>query len=202
MRDPTVSPPRPPHAPQSWHDAFAALPPETPEAGGWTRLQARLALEGRPAWIRRSPARWATWRPRSRWIASGLAAALALALVLPGQLSGWRDPRPPSRDSRDGGSQSPVDALRAESAELEAWLGYVRDERVSSATAAALAGEYESRLAGIDGALAAPGLTPYQERQLWQARVQLLHGLAELESTRRWLALNGQRLDGTLVLVD
>ena len=34
--------PGPPDAPADWHDAFAALPAETPSPDGWQRLRARL----------------------------------------------------------------------------------------------------------------------------------------------------------------
>ena len=52
-----------------WSEAFAALPRESPDAGGWQRLQARL-----PA-----PARSRTRRPL--WLAT--AAALLLAVAIP-----------------------------------------------------------------------------------------------------------------------
>lgn len=61
-------------APDDWGQAFAALPLETPPAGGWNRVAAAL------------PAR----RSRSRvWIPAAVAACLALAVVVP-----WRGATP------------------------------------------------------------------------------------------------------------
>ena len=59
-----------PASPASWGDAFAALPRETPDAGGWQRLQARL-----PATTASAP------RVRRRW-PLWLAAAASLGLIV------------------------------------------------------------------------------------------------------------------------
>lgn len=56
--------------PRGWSDAFAALPLETPDAGGWQRLE-RARTPG-------SAQRWPAW--------GALAAMLALAALLPRQL--------------------------------------------------------------------------------------------------------------------
>lgn len=58
-------------SPTSWGDAFAALPQETPDAGGWQRLQARLPVATSPRVRRRWPL----------WLAA--AASLGVALALP-----------------------------------------------------------------------------------------------------------------------
>lgn len=61
-------------APEDWGQAFAALPLETPPAGGWSRVATAL------------PAR----RSRARvWIPVAAAACLALAVAVP-----WRDTSP------------------------------------------------------------------------------------------------------------
>ncbi|QIL19961.1 hypothetical protein [Thermomonas sp. HDW16] len=55
---------------RSWSDAFAALPQEAPDNGGWQRVQARLP----------SPAT----RPRTRWpLWLATAATLALVVLIP-----------------------------------------------------------------------------------------------------------------------
>lgn len=60
--------------PEDWGQAFAALPLETPPAGGWSRVATAL------------PAR----RSRARvWIPAAAAACLALAVAVP-----WRDTSP------------------------------------------------------------------------------------------------------------
>jgi len=58
-------------SPLGWGDAFAGLPQDTPDAGGWQRLQARLPVASSPR-LRR---RWPLWL--------GAAASLGLALALP-----------------------------------------------------------------------------------------------------------------------
>lgn len=72
--------PGPPDAPADWHDAFAALPTETPTPDGWQRLRARLPAA--------APARRARWP----W-GVAMAASLLLAALLP-----WRLPAPSAGD--------------------------------------------------------------------------------------------------------
>lgn len=73
--------PGPPDAPADWHDAFAALPAETPTPDGWQRLRARLPAA--------APARRARWP----W-GVAMAASLLLAALLP-----WRLPAPGAEPS-------------------------------------------------------------------------------------------------------
>lgn len=177
--------PMPPH---DWRDAFAALPPDEPPADGWRHVAARLDSRRRrlPLWL-------------------AAAAALVLAVALPWQ---WQHaPGPvPERDATDAttivAATDPLQALQTESARLEALLQLARDERVSSATAAALAGELDARVARIDAALMQPGLSADQQLALWQDRVDALRSVAGFEGTRRWLAANGSRYDGALVRID
>lgn len=105
--------------------------------------------------------------------------------------------QPPATSPAD-----PLEQLYFESAQLEALLAVARDDRVSSATAAVLAEAYEERLAAIDAALARPGLDRETQVALWQQRVEGLRSLTGFESNRRWLAAQGTRYDGALVLVD
>ena len=72
--------PGPPDAPAEWHDAFAALPAETPTPDGWQRLRSRLPAA--------APARRARWP----W-GVAMAASLLLAALLP-----WRLPAPSAGD--------------------------------------------------------------------------------------------------------
>lgn len=175
--------------PNDWRDAFAALPMDAPPADGWLRLSMRIEARHR--------------RHLSLWLAT--AAALVLAIALPWQLQ--RDPAP--ADIQATTNAPPTDAatdklqaLQAESARLEALLQLARDERVSSATAAAVAGELDARVAGIDAALMQPSLPVDRQLALWQGRVDALRSVAGFEGTRRWLVANGSRYDGALVRVD
>ncbi len=169
--------------PRDWTEAFAALPLEAPAAQGWARIAARLDARRRPAW--------------PVWLAT--AAALALAVGLPWKFGHDRQPQLPSVTSTE---PTALEALHAESAQLEALVAYARDERVASASALAVAGELDTRIGTIDAALRQPQLPAAQQLELWQQRVDALRALAGFESTQRWLAAQGERYDGALVRVD
>jgi len=182
-----------PLPPNDWRDAFAALPLDAPPTDGWSRVAARLDARRR----RRLPL----------WLAT--AAALVLAVALPWQLQ--RSPTtmrsaPPAPDATTASAtvagEDPLRSLQAESERLETLLQLARDERVSSATAAVLAGELDARVARIDDALMQPGLSAEQQLALWQDRVDALRSVAGFEGTRRWLAADGSRYDGALVRID
>ena len=174
--------------PKSWNEAFAALPLEQPATDGWSRVAAQLDARRRIRW----PA----------WLA--VAAALLLAIALPWRL-GQHDNevaqattgKPPTVATAD-----PLEQLYAQSAQLEALLAMARDERVSSASAAAVADDLDRQLAGIDAALMQPDLPQARQLALWRERVDMLRSAVGFESTRRWLAVHGERYDGALALVD
>ena len=98
-------------------------------------------------------------------------------------------------------AQDSITALYAESAQLEAMLARLQDDRVSSGPAAALTAQYESRLATIDASLADPGLPDELRTTLWSDRVDALHALVGFEATQRWMNARGERYDGQLVAV-
>ena len=91
--------------------------------------------------------------------------------------------------------------LYAESAQLEALLTEMQDARVSSGPAAALAAQYESRLATIDASLSDPALPDGSRTTLWNQRVDALRELVGFEATQRWLNARGERYDGQLLAV-
>jgi hypothetical protein len=114
-------------------------------------------------------------------------------------------------------SGTPVDApatdtelerLYAESAQLEALVAMARDDRVAiTGTAATLASQYDAQVAEIDARLIALGTTQRgatrEERmRLWRERVAALRELAGFESTQRLLAAHGERYDAMLVSID
>ncbi len=181
-----------PMPPNDWRDVFAALPLDAPPADGWSRVAMRLEARRR--------------RRLSLWMAT--AATLVLAVALPWQLQRSRvaDSTPTATIAAtapvDSATTARLHALQTESARLEALLQLARDERVSSATAAALAGELDARVAGIDAALMQPSLPVEQQLALWQDRIDALRSVAGFEGTRRWLVANGSRYDGALVRVD
>jgi hypothetical protein len=134
--------------------------------------------------------------------------------------AGESDPHPPARQvdaiahedadalpkpisvAADGvAGQDSIAYLYAESARLEAMLARLRDDRVSSGPAAALAAQYESRLATIDASLADPDTPDDLRTTLWSERVDALHALVGFEATQRWLNARGERYDGQLVAV-
>lgn len=248
-------------SPASWGDAFAALPQDTPEAGGWQRLQVRM------------PTTTAT-RVRRRWpLWLGAAAALGLVVALPLRmlpqggsadsaavqeastgrpsaqpaqasspiatrptliassaamqpvttpLLGRKKPRPanqvapsqrpirtiaePAGATRlatsDTSPTNELELLYAQSAQLEGVLAMVRDDHVSSGTSAALGDGLDAQVASIDAALMRSDLSHAEQVALWRQRVEALRALASFEGTQRWLASQGGRDEGQLVVVD
>ena len=175
--------------PQGWHEAFAALPLEQPDTDGWNRISARLDARRRQHW--------------PVWLAT--AAALMLAIALPWRL-GQQDPvvAPVAAPRAVVAARvETLEQLHAESAQLEALLAMVRDERVSSGSAAVVAGDLDRQLANIDAALMQPALPRARQLALWRERVEALRSVVGFEGTRRWLASQGERYDdGALVQVD
>jgi hypothetical protein len=96
----------------------------------------------------------------------------------------------------------PLQPLYTESAQLEALLALTRDDRVGSATGAALSDALVDRLASVDAALAQSGLPDAQRAALWRERVATLRQLAGVESTERWLAMHGRAYGDAFVRVD
>lgn len=181
----------------SWHEAFAALPLEEATTDGWAAVAQRLDARRR--------------RVR-RWLPLAAAAALALAVVpawLPKTVDDTPSNRPPRIDVAARGpdvqpapAATTLEHLYAESARLESLLQYARDNRVASGAAAVMSAELDARLGTIDAQLMQPGLDRVRKRQLWDERVRVLRTFAGFESTRRWLAANGERYDGALVRID
>jgi len=236
-------------SPTDWSGAFAALPMETPPAGGWQRMQ--RALDASPTG--RSRRHWPVWlaaaaigavalipvfhRPAENTAPSG-SNELAARKRAPIDTS--RPPlaaskRPetrvatntePAKQIKDGTPtthteaaprvavndttpdrhaaqlRDQVAALQAESAQLEALLAMARDDRVASASGAALGVEFDRRIGRIDASLSQPGLADIDRAELWQARVSTMRELAGIETTQRWLQSSGERYDGALVSVD
>ena len=171
-------------------EAIARLPLEAPDRSAWPLLAERFdAVRNRP----RGP----------RWpfaLAAAAAAVLALALVLPLP----RDQAAvPAGDSpaMAGATTEPADleALMAESAQLEALLATVSRDETGSANALLLAMELEDRIARLDGALASTDLDPDERTALWRERVATLRDYASLQGTAQWVAAQGGSLDGALV---
>ncbi len=184
-------------SPAGWGEAFAVLPPETPPGDGWARLSARLDARRKPRWVQRFA------------IAAAVTAAVALPWSLRDRLAPSAEQAPAAVATTPAPEQAPsaqteptLEQLYAESARLEALLQYARDDRVASASAAALSSEMDARVATIDRALMRPGLSPEQQLWLWRNRVDALRTQAGFESTRRWLAANGERYDGAVARVD
>lgn len=97
--------------------------------------------------------------------------------------------------------QQQLESLYAESGRLEAVLAQLQEPRATSATAAALSGELQDRIAALDGALSQPDLPPASQVELWQQRIEALRQLTGVETTQRWLAAQGTATEGPLVQV-
>lgn len=177
-------------------DAFDDSPPRlplgelpllAPPRSAWPAVQAGLALR-QP----RAPRRNHRW-----WLA---AAVLAVAMLAPR----WFAP-PPAAPEPDAGSlvsaaPDELQALMAESAQLEALLAWGHDEDVESAVTASLGSALQDRIESIDALLSRAELDPDTALPLWQERVLRLRQVAGLESTQQLLAANGEAHRGQPVL--
>lgn len=95
-----------------------------------------------------------------------------------------------------------LDALYAESAQLEGLLTLARDEQVAGGSGAALVDALDQRVAGIDDALADPALDAGLRTRLWGERVEALRQLVGIETTQRLLSARGESYDAALVSID
>jgi len=194
-------------APGDWNAAFAALPLERPDTDAWADIAARI------------PAHAPASRKPAPWIARvAIAAALALAVVVPLRMLDRSKPAgddaastqvaSASSTSTAPSTQAPTPAgdsletLYAQSAQLEGLLALARDEDVATGAAIEVGVDLDNELARIDAQLRQPGLDSARQLALWRARVDTLRSAVSFESTRRWLAAQGERYDGALVQVD
>ncbi|TQM17514.1 hypothetical protein FB548_0899 [Pseudoxanthomonas sp. 3HH-4] len=86
----------------------------------------------------------------------------------------------------------PLDALYAESAQLEAVLARLPESRMANAATEALSAGLQERVASIDMALSQAALPNDAQAQLWQARVDTLRQLTGVETTQRWQVARGE----------
>ena len=179
------------HAPDTWADAFAALPLERPDNDAWADIAPRLPV-----------------RKHAHWpMGLAIAAALALAVIVPLRLlpTSTDIAAPPPVIATTGTvpvTPDNLETLYAESAQLEGLLALARDDSVATGAAAEVGADLDAELARIDAALRQPGLDANGQLTLWRARVDTLRSAVSFESTRRWLAVHGERYDGALVRVD
>ena len=86
----------------------------------------------------------------------------------------------------------PLDALYAESAQLEAVLARLPESRMANAATEALSAGLQERVARIDVALSQAALPNDTQTELWQARVDTLRQLTGVETTQRWQVARGE----------
>ena len=165
--------------------ALAQMPLEAPARDAWPMLAARLRVK------RRAP----------RWPLA-LAASLLLGLLMLPRLAGT--PEAPAAlasnaASSTGTRDAQVATLMAESASLERLVdAAATNSAAGSASAMALGLAYEDQLHALDAELAANTNTK-RTLPLWQQRVELLRGVAAVETSRRYVAALGGNFDVALV---
>ena len=165
--------------------ALAGLPLDTPDRSAWPAVAAHIAA--------RKPAR------RPRWpFALAAAAALAAVALIPGLLA-RHEPTPDPAFVAAVESSDPLDALMAESAQLEHFISAAGNDAMASANSTMLSLAFEERLQRVDATLSDPALDDAARQTLWQQRVSLLREYAGVQGTRQWLAAQGATLDGALV---
>jgi hypothetical protein len=166
-------------------EALGQLPLETPDRSAWPALAAHIAANQR--------------RRRPRWpFALAAAAAVAMAALMPSLLS-QRAPAVATPFVAAIESSDPMDALMAESAQLEHFISATGNDAMASANSTMLSLAFEDRLQRVDAALSDPGLDDATRQILWQQRVSLLREYAGVQGTRQWLAAQGTPLEGALV---
>jgi hypothetical protein len=167
--------------------ALAQLPLEAPARDAWPLLAARLRAK------RRAP----------RWPLA-LAASLLLGLLLLPRMTGVPESSTlaASRAANGNAAATPeaqLAALMTESAGLERLLAAAAtDAGAGSASAMALGLAYEDQLHSLDAELAA-NTDPSRTLPLWRQRVELLRGVAAVETSRRYVAAQGGNFDVALV---
>lgn len=161
--------------------ALAQLPPESPPRDAWPLLAARLQSR------RRLP----------RWPLA-VAASLLLGLLMLPRLASSPGPSTATVATGNAAQDSELAALQSESARLERLVFAADDGGASSASAAALSVAYEDQLHALDAELAA-NRDPARQVPLWQQRVELLRGVAAVETSRHYLAAQGRSFDVALV---
>jgi hypothetical protein len=166
-------------------DALAALPQEAPERSAWPLLEQRI-LAAQP----NRPLRWP--------LALAAAAVLALAAVMPGLLDKG-SPAPGTPFVAAVENPDPLEALMAESAQLEMFISAATTDAMASASGTLVSLAFEDRLQHVDSALSDPALDDAARESLWQQRVSLLREYAGVQGTRQWLAAQGATLDDALV---
>ena len=126
---------------------------------------------------------------------------MAAALALPNLPSA---PSTPAADSAAAlaavaqAQDAQLAELMSESERLERLLYAAEDAGASSASAAAIGAAYEDQLLALDAELAA-NRDPARTLPLWQQRVELLRGVAAVETSRHYLASQGGNFDVALV---
>jgi hypothetical protein len=165
--------------------ALAQLPEEAPERDAWPMLADRL--HGK----RKRAPRWPL----------AMAASLLVGLLMIPKLATSPTPPPTTLASQAAraaaGQKAQLASLMSESERLERLL-FAADEGASSASAAAISAAYEDQLHALDAQLAA-NTDPKQSVPLWQQRVELLRGVAAVETSRHYLASQGGNFDVALV---
>jgi hypothetical protein len=168
--------------------ALARLPLEAPVRDAWPMLAARVQAK------RRRAPRWPL----------ALAASLLLGLLMLPRMAASPDSAVVAANAANAGApgnsqEARLADLMAESAGLERLLDAAATEHsAGSASATALGLAYEDQLHSLDAELAA-NTDPARTLPLWRKRVELLRGVAAVETSRRYVAAQGGNFDVALV---
>lgn len=161
-------------------------PTDEPEGGAVDRLITNVRTNDAPR--RRIPSRVAMRALRDGDALPGMPSTPVAASNMDASAS-------PGELLASSPSAPDLDALRQESARLEALVAYARDDRMASAPVAVISASLDDRLRLIDAALMQGGLDDDARSTLWSERVGALRELASLEGTQRWMAAHGTTMD-------
>jgi len=188
--------PAPARAPRRWRPAFAvaasvALAAVVPLAL-WRAQQA--AVIPAPPVVQAAPAAADAMAEESRALPQatpGVAddpPGIAASPAVPADTRRAASPRPTRRATAPAHASdaASLDALYAESAQLEAVLAQLPDGGVQNATALTLSADLHDQVAYIDAALSQPALDRDTRDRLWRERVDTLRQLTGVQATPHW----------------
>lgn len=154
--------------------ALRDLPLEAPMHSAWPLLLAQIPKK----------------KPR-RYLPMALAAGIALFAIIPLSLRS-----PPVTETL---SDSRLQSMMRQSSQLETLLVATRNSTAGNASAEVISLSLEDRIQAIDSELASATLSPTQQLNLWQQRVDILQEATGMYSSQRFQQAEGRPYEIAMV---
>lgn len=154
--------------------ALRDLPLEAPAQSAWPTLSTRIP------------------KKKSRhYLPMALAAGIALFALVPLSLNS-----PPVTENR---TDTLLQSARQQSAQLENILIATRNSTAGNASAEVISLALEDRIHAIDSELGSAALTPTQQLNLWQQRIDILQEATGMYSSQRFRQAEGRPYEIAMV---